>query len=67
MQCINEQLVLNMKKLKQSIEETKTGQKEAYNKFKKQSLPDIAAIKYLLLQNLVLILMKEKSRNRING
>lgn len=31
------------------IEETKTGQKKRITKFKKQSLPDIAAIKYLLI------------------
>lgn len=31
------------------IEETKTGQKKRITKFKKQSLPDISAIKYLLI------------------
>jgi len=31
------------------IEETKTGTKKRITKFKKQSLPDIAAIKYLLI------------------
>ena len=31
------------------IEETKTGTKKRITKFKKQSLPDIAAIKYLLV------------------
>jgi hypothetical protein len=31
------------------IEETKTGQKKRITKYKKQSLPDIAAIKYLLI------------------
>jgi hypothetical protein len=31
------------------IEETKNGTKKRITKFKKQSLPDIAAIKYLLI------------------
>ncbi len=38
-----------MKRHKQLFEETKVGTKKRITKFKKQSLPDIAALRYLLI------------------